>query len=96
MCSMLLVNLLLVAGSICLEVEMETFNINGKEYSPGVWYIVDGNFIFMLNENGTNKFYMQVNGGNDSFGCRVSKDRIEALTDLISQFLNNYNIGGKA
>lgn len=72
---------------------MKTFIIDGKEYAPGVWYIVGGNFIFMLNENGTNKFHIQLNGGRDTFGNSVSQDRVEALTHVIATFLNDYSVG---
>lgn len=67
---------------------MKTFNIDGKEYSPGVWYVIDGNFVFMLNENGTNKFYFSITSGNNDDGTRTTHEQCDELALRIAAYLN--------
>ncbi len=47
------------------------------------WSLIDGNFIYKLNENGTNYFSCQVQGGHNNEGLRTSKEEIEAIATFI-------------
>jgi hypothetical protein len=58
----------------------------GTRGTKGEWKIAEGDFIYCLNAEGTNRFNLQVQGGyvNQKDGNRTSVSELEANAHLIS------------
>lgn len=52
--------------------------------TPGEWLKVDGQaFVYALNEDGINRFWMSINPGRTAGGGRVSREEIDANAHLM-------------
>ncbi len=54
-----------------------------SNYTKGEWQVIDGNFVYALNSNNTNRFDLSIHAGYTEIG-KTPKDEIEANAHLIS------------
>ncbi len=53
-------------------------------HTPGKWEMIDGNFVYALNENDINRFSCSIQGGYSAQGKKTSKEELAANAALIS------------